>query len=590
MRDDVEKEQARLNVLHALDLLDVVHDENFDQITRLASFCFDMPVVLISLVDRDRQQFLSRVGTDLTGTPRDVSICAHAIRQRGLFEVADLTTDTRFSSNPLVVDSPGIQFYAGAPLVTESGHAIGTLCLIDFRPRSLTPTERTHLLALAQMVMTQVALRQVVGHRDAVSGLPNRQQFVRHLQALPALYPGEDRLLVLIEVMDLARAIDMGQALSIKAVETLIYEVGVNVSNHLAGIATLYHVGTSRYAFVMADDGATDQHAFLTELIAVASRTLIIESVPLRPDAHLGLVELRLEEGGVGDALRQAMSAVTASLKENRPWTWYDADRDARFRRNFRLAVDMPQALAEHQLYLVYQPRVDLTLGRVTAVEALLRWTHPDLGEIGPAEFIPVVERTALMQPLTLWVVDAALAQLSRWSSACPDLRVSVNLSARDFDGDALPQALRDACARHGIAPDRLEVEVTEGEWLYRSASVARQLADMVADGVNLAIDDFGTGYSNFGYLSDIPARIIKLDQSLVRHLPDTLRDQRITRAILDLARDLGYRTVAEGVEDARTLRLLQDWRCDEAQGYYLSRPIPASDVDAFVRDYQGKP
>lgn len=583
MNDATARENERLGVLHALELLDTASCEDFDQITRLAAFCFDVPTVLISLVDRDRQQFLSRFGFSPAQTSLDLSICAHAIKQTSLLEVSDLTRDPRFFDHPVVVQAPYLQFYAGAPLVTHSGHVLGTICLIDYRPRSLTDIEREQLKALANMVMNQIALRQSVGRRSAVSGLSNRHQFVSHIKSLPALFEGEYRLLVLIDVFDTSGTLEMAQALGMAPIESLVRTVSRRLQTYLKGQAELYHIAITQLAFVMPSDVDFDHEPFMQALMGFLTQALHAEGMPIRPALHAGLVRQQLRERDMDDALRKMIASVNNSLLDNRPWTYYDAERDATFRRGYRLASDIQRALDADEFYLKYQPRVDLENYAVVSVEALIRWKHPELGEIMPGEFIPIVERTTMMQAVTLWVVNAAFAQMGRWKASCPGLRISINLSARDFDNERLLPAILAACERHAVAPGQLEVEVTEGEWLRNGRTVMQQLLDIRAAGIDVAIDDFGAGYSNFAYLKQIPANVIKLDQSLILDLPDNRRHQTIARAILDLARNLGYRTVAEGVESRETLALLQQWGCDQAQGYFISRPVDAADIAGFV-------
>ncbi|RZA19347.1 MAG: EAL domain-containing protein, partial [Proteobacteria bacterium] len=183
-------------------------------------------------------------------------------------------------------------------------------------------------------------------------------------------------------------------------------------------------------------------------------------------------------------------------------------------------------------------------------------------------------EKSALIHSVTRWVIDAALTKLAQWPATVLT-KLSLNLSALDFDGHDITQVISGACRTHGIHPERLEVEITEGEWLRSNPQVLTQLAAIRELGVDVAIDDFGTGYSNFSYLHEIPANVVKLDKSMITGMEHSPRHQLIVQTVLELARKLGYRTVAEGVETFKCMQMIRALGCDEAQGYFFARPMP---------------
>jgi EAL domain-containing protein (putative c-di-GMP-specific phosphodiesterase class I)/GAF domain-containing protein len=583
-QDDAKRhEEERLDVLYALELLDAGESEDFDKLTRLTAFCFDVPVALIVLLDRDRHHILSRFGFPRAQAPRDQSISAYAMHHKTVMVVEDLCLDPRFCSNDVVTGAPHLRFFAGAPLFAESGHAIGTLCIADAQPRTFSAAQRVQLEGLGDLVMNQIELRRATGRRDAVSGLPNRQQFMVDLQGLPLLHPGQDRLLVVLDVFNVAESHKMAITLGVHPVELIVRQLGQLVKASVGRLAVVYHVGVTRFAFLLADTIQMHHDIFLADLADALSGTVSADGIPIRPSVHMGALPLRLGSEDLEDVLRKAMTALTQSIESNVVPMYYDPATDASVSRAFRLAKDIERALRDNEFYLLFQPRLQLDGDRVVSVEALLRWRHPEFGVVSPVEFIPIIERTAVMQAVTLWVANRAIAQLAEWSATLPELRMSINLSPRDFDNDALVPALAEACALHGVAPHRLEVEVTEGEWIGANPAVVRQLAQMRAVGMDVAIDDFGSGYSNFAYLKDIPANIVKLDQSLITDVRSNARHQIVARAILSLARELDYRTVAEGVEDLDTLALLRTWGCDEAQGFCISRPVEAAAIATMM-------
>src|SRR5690606_18037753 len=242
---------------------------------------------------------------------------------------------------------------------------------------------------------------------------------------------------------------------------------------------------------------------------------------------------------------------------------------DSAHQRRFRLLNDFGHALkAEGQLALAYQPRIDLRTRACVGAEALLRWQHPELGPVSPAEFIPVVEQTALAGATTRWVLDTALAQLARWRAAGLALRMSINVSASNLQDPDFSEVVQDRIRQHRVRPDWVELEVTERAVMGDIANAMDQLTSLVEAGVQAAIDDFGTGYSSLAYLQQLPAKILKIDQTFVRNIADGEREQTLVRSMVTLAHELDYRVVAEGVETAEHHDRLVEWGCDEAQGY----------------------
>lgn len=579
MGNDMQMEKERLAALHAFELLDTVASENFDRICRLAAQCFNVPTAMISLVDQDRQWFKSRIGFDRAETPLNESFCAHTIQQRGVMQVPNAHLDARFRDNRLVKDAPNICFYAGAPLITVSGYAIGSLCILDHQPRKLTELEMAQLQDFAHLVMQQVETRQLMRRREPVSGLPNSQQFLADLRDLPTHCPGENRLLVLIEALDIGRAHEMAQALGTEPCDSMILLFAGRLRECLKGWAHVYQVAAARFAFIVPGDPGHRER--LDALIATLRQPVIARSIPIEPPVYAGVVAFEIDQANVSDALRKAFSALETARSTRRPWAMYDALRDDSFRRAYNLAADMPEALRRNELYPAFQPRVNIAEQKVSGAELLLRWQHPLLGIVPPGEFIPVIEKTALIHPMTSWVIDAAFAQIALWQTAFTG-RLSINLSPRNFEEGTLVDELHAACERHNVDPTRLEVEITEGEWLRCNADVLDQLAAIRHMGIDVAIDDFGNGYSNFAYLQEIPANVLKLDMSLMQDLEHNPRNQLIVRSIIELARQLGYRTVAEGIETAAAFRLVKAFGCDEAQGYFIAKPMGLAEFDAW--------
>jgi diguanylate cyclase (GGDEF)-like protein len=242
------------------------------------------------------------------------------------------------------------------------------------------------------------------------------------------------------------------------------------------------------------------------------------------------------------------------------------------------------RALERKEFTLQYQPKIDLRNGRITGAEALIRWTHPAEGSISPAQFIPVAEDCGLIVPIGNWVLREACRQTRAWSDAgLPALTIAVNVSALEFRQETYLEGVFAALRETGLDPKSLELELTESVLMKRAETAASVLQELRARGIRVAVDDFGTGYSSLSYLRKFPIDALKIDQSFVRQITMAPQDTTIVSAIISMGRSLNLRVVAEGVETIGELEFLQAHQCDEAQGYYFSRPIPHEEFAKFL-------
>ena len=276
--------------------------------------------------------------------------------------------------------------------------------------------------------------------------------------------------------------------------------------------------------------------------------------------------------------------AMYAAKQEHLGVAVYDADNDHYTPRRLALVAELRTALSDDALELYYQPQVDMRDGAVRSVEALLRWNHPTHGFIPPDEFIPVAELAGLMAPLTHWVMETALSQLQTWLADGLDLCVAVNVSARSLmDPNFVPE-VESLLELHGIEARRLVIELTETSLMTDITRGVDVLHGLAATGCQLSIDDFGTGYSSLSRLARLPVDEVKIDQSFVMGMSTDEGNAVIVRSTIDLARGLGLRVVAEGVEDEAAWDALSVLDCGIAQGYLLSRPVPADRLTAWIR------
>nr|WP_276593173.1 sensor domain-containing phosphodiesterase [Sphingomonas sp. GC_Shp_3] len=569
--------------MRQLKLLDTPASESFDRITRMASQIFDLPIAAISLTDRDRQWFKSRVGIDHWSIPRDKAPCAEVAETASPLVITDFLADPCYADSLLA--RAGTRFYAGAPLVTSDGYGLGSLCVLGTEPRHASPAEMRALTDLAAMVMGQIELQHAFGRIDPVSGLPTRTQFRDDLTDLARDLPGEERFAV---VVDLARDDQVGKmtrALGSGRVDEMVREAALALREALGPSRSVYHVGATQFAFL--SPSGLGQEAYMEILRSGFEQIRVSSSVRFVTSVSIGMRPFTLGAISADDILRGAMSAAQDARSTDGAISLYSASRDRTHRRQYGLLQDFGTALdATDQLRLVFQPRIDLATRRCVGAEALLRWRHPMLGEISPSEFIPLVEQTSLARTVTQWVLDAGLDQLASWTARGIGLTLSINISAANLAEADLIQRIQLGLLKRQLRPDQLEVELTESAIMDQPDQALEMLRELADAGICVAIDDFGTGQSSLAYLQKLPAQVVKIDQSFVRdlienHGPDFV----LVETMIGLGHKLAYRVVAEGVETPEAAAILTNAGCEEAQGFLFARPMEAIQLERWMTE-----
>ena len=568
-----------MHALEELGLLDTLESESFDRITRMASQLLAAPVSAVSLTDRTRQWFKSHVGTSGREIPRLGAPCAEVTRSQAALHIPDMLEDERFAESPLA--QSGIRFYAGIPLTTRGGHTLGAMCVLDSKPRCLTPAQLHSLEDLAAMVMAQIELQHEAGRIDPSSGLPNRHQLYDDIEDGKESDRGLSRVLLLLELIDLRHLNAAVGVLGASYLDDLLKASALRVKAALGIQSGVYQVGFASLALLVEDSSWRES----IRLIGSSLREpLSVGGVPVTTSPSYGVSPFLVGQVAPQHVLRTAVSAAHSAREAELEYAVYDASSDEASQRRFHLLTYFRESLQlEGSFHLVYQPRLNLHTGKCESAEALLRWVHPKLGSVPPGEFIPLVEQTALARPMTQWVLAHALCQIAAWEKEGFRLNVSVNISARNLEEEDFSDLLSELMSRYDVAASRIELEFTESALIRHKALVLDQLVKIRAMGISLAIDDFGTGYSSLSYLHQLPANVVKLDQSFMRALAESLRDQMIVKATIKMAHEIGYSVVAEGVETAQVLELLQSYGCDEIQGYHIARPLTPTDCRATV-------
>ncbi len=581
-------EQERLFFVRSTGLLDTKASEAFDRLTRLAASLLQVPMAAISIVDESRQWFKSRVGIDESETARSDSFCTHTIEASSVLVVEDARLDPRFADNRMVAGPPGIRFYAGVPLQLPSGHTLGSLCVIDTQPRIFSQQQVDLLRDFAAMVMAQIDLHQMAGRVNEVTRLPNRAQLADDVAAACLTTPGKPAAFMLLEVMSNTQLQSAVRAVGIRPLEVALRTIATILMAALSTDVDLYHVGETRFAAILQADSSRSQDDMASAVLARMSEPFVTEGgITVQLAMHAGLVRFHYTPAETADVLRMATTALYRAEAEQRPWAWYSPEFDMPHRRAFALLRAIPTSLAQGEFRLVYQPKLNLHTARISGVEALARWRHPDFGEVSPAEFVGLMERTTLIHDFTEWVLHKALEQLSIWRAQGLDLTIAVNVSSRNLEHPMFLQMLRNACALHGVHPKALRLECTENA-VMTGTLTATTLAAVRAMDIGISLDDFGVGYSNLSCLHSLPVEILKLDQSLIKPIATDDRAFTLIKSLISMGHSLGYRMLAEGVETAEVLDLLKHHGCDAAQGYYISRPLEAHAIPEFLQAARG--
>ncbi len=569
-------EAARLADLRALGAIGRGSDPELDSLADLAALVAGSRIALVSIVEEDEQVFTAAVGLDAGRMPRDISFCGHAIADGPEpMVVTDARQDPRFADNPMVTGTPNVIFYAGVPILTSHGHAIGTLCVVDDHPRDISDRQVAALSRLAGHVAGVIerrAGREAVGgepHVDDETGLPRRDVVVQRASGgdgTPGVWSA-----IALRVEEIDAAGSHGGLLAPGALRAVAHAV-------VGSVPASAEIGRAHGNFVMllpGVDGA-GARAVVAEVRNRLRGPIVLES---GQSVHTGLTAAVATTGpGVGASADDLLASAEAALLRTEMFSLtcilLDEAVIARRARTDTIRDDLARAVTNGQLSVFYQPIVELPAGEVVGEEGLVRWRHPTLGLLSPGEFIPFAEDMGIVQEIDRYVLRRSLRDFT--AGRVRGRTVSVNVSPASLLprlADTVAADLREA----GVRPDALTLEVTERVSFDRQPGAAEVLHRLADVGVRLAIDDFGAGTTSLAHLRQLPISRLKIDRTLVADAggADAERAGMVLRTLADLAGNLGMEVVAEGVEEPAQRSAVISCGIRLAQGFLFGRPAP---------------
>ncbi len=557
-------------------------------------------VLRLRLRDLDGQVVFSADGSGFGEAPEEAALQA----ARGAVEA----TLTRLNSDPNDVGSPGVQVvevYRPVDAGPTRGQ-VGVLELyLPYHPISddirsgLRTLYQALALGLAALYLVLAAIARVSTRRleryakdnaylaehDTLTGLPNRLLFQRRIAELTSGTP-DGRAAV--AVIDLDRFKDVNDALGHHNGDALLAELGQRLAGAVRPGDTVARLGGDEFGVILARarDEAEASTA-LERLRSCLAEPVQITGLPLSAEASIGYALTPADGGDPQTLLQRADIAMYVAKAGHTGVVRYNAAQNHYDSEQLAVVGELRRALAEDELVLFYQPKTRLADGAVTAVEALIRWHHPRHGLLYPDAFLPIAEQTGLIDPLTEWVISTALRQIRDWGEPASQIGVAVNISARNLSDPGFGDKVLSALAASGLPNGRLLLEITETAPFTDIERATAVLQRLSAAGVPISLDDFGQGQTSLGFLSRLPLRELKIDRAFVTDMLTDSAHAAIVRSVIELAHNLGFAVVAEGVEDTLTMAALADLGCDAAQGYVLSRPMPAGALLGWVSTHE---
>jgi diguanylate cyclase (GGDEF)-like protein/PAS domain S-box-containing protein len=529
---------------------------------------------------------------DGTAIGENTGSCGTAACTRKTVIVTDIAHDPLWEDYKELALENGLAACWSVPILSTQGQVLGTFALYYSAPRSPQAAEMAalergaHLASLAIERAQSEARIVKLANFDTLTGLPNQMLLKdRIAHAMSMSQRGAAQMAVLF--LDLDHFKNINDTLGHRIGDELLIQLAARLKALLREEDTLSRLGGDEFILVLTAINADGAAHVAEKVLATVAQAYHIDQFELVVTPSVGIA-MYPSDGTDFDRLYQSadVAMYRAKMDGRNCFRFYTAEMQERSARRLQLENALRHALARKQFQLHYQPQISMQDGRVTGAEALLRWQHPELGMVSPAEFIPVAEESGLILSIGEWVLRTAVQQAKRWmDSGQTAITIAVNLSAVQFRQANLPELVVQILEEANLPPQYIELELTESVAMEVPLAAIAVMDELYARGIRMSIDDFGTGYSSLSYLRKFKINKLKIDQSFVCNITEDTESHAIVTAIITLAGSLGFQTIAEGVDTAGQLEFLRLKGCNEAQGYYFSKPLDALQFEMFMRD-----
>jgi len=469
-------------------------------------------------------------------------------------------------------------------------HANGTWVILECTGRNcLQDPAVKGFIVNARDITGQIKMEETLRHQalhDALTDLPNRTFLQKRLEQAIMNAERQHNSVALL-IMDLDRFKEINDTFGHQHGDLLLQQVSTRLVQAIGSAGIVSRLGGDEFAILLPKADEESTGIIAEQLRYVLEEPFMVAGYPLNVEASVGIVLYPLHGTDGLTLMRRADVAMYAAKSTHEGVAFYKATHDDQYSsRRLALIGALRQAIAANELTLYYQPKVNLKTGLTSSVEALARWQHPIHGLVPPDQFITLAEQTGLINALTAWALETAVRQCRVWLQSGLSLSVAVNLSSWNLRDVTLPETIMSLLTRYSVPSQLLRVELTESAIMTDTDRALDILHRLSALGIHISVDDFGTGYSSLAYLKRLPVDELKIDRSFVQHMLEVEADATIVRSTIMLAHNLGLHVVAEGVEDEATLNLLADFECDFAQGYYMSCPLSAVELERWLRTF----
>jgi diguanylate cyclase (GGDEF)-like protein len=531
------------------------------------------------------------LATPFVSTGKDVLV----VLQRSLQEAMAPYTDARrgifiFAAVLLLLVAAAAAWFSGTVASPLRELTLAARRMIsgnyDMKIGVRTNDEVGELASSFNAMRTAIADREKrISHQalhDSLTDLPNRTRVMQKLTAAIDNARSTDTNVAVLSIM-LSRMNEISSTLGHSASDEVIALAAKHLRVNLDAGGILGHVGTNEFVLVLPDSDIDEAMSCADRIESILGAGVTLHRVNITLQTEIGISGFPEHGDGAADLLRYASMARSEAHARKERVTVYQAGREDHYVRQLRIVNDLRAALQRNEIHVHFQPKICLPGGAVCGAEALVRWEHRDLGWLSPNDFVPAAEQSGTIVHLTRFVLAAAVSHCREWERAGHSLRVSVNLSSRDLQDEYLPYYVLQVLQEHDVRPDRLTLEITENsvmQDLQHSIAVLQCLRDI---GVRISMDDFGTGHSSLAQIKNMPLHEIKIDKCFITTLMTDDQNRAIVRTTIELAHNMELSVVAEGIEDEDTLRQISDMGCEEAQGYFLSKPVPSDELIEWI-------